>query len=208
MATTGTYSPAQTITTTAVREIQVLARTKSIWVTVAILLVSLLGMIAFGTWQSHKDDSSGAASLAVVGVTADAFDGAGLNVREAADRAEAESLVRGGDTDAAVVAGSHGWEVLQDGDSADKAVPAVEAAASRYATSQALGSLGVSPDQFASALPDTTVTTVDVSEGGGVSDADLPRLVTALVALMVIVFTVILFALLFAAIRRPPEQKK
>lgn len=194
MAPTRAYSSTQTIRTTAVREVQVLSRTKSIWVTVAVLLLALFAMIGFGTWQSHKDDSSGATSLAVVGAPATTFDGSGLDVREAPDRAGAEDLVRNGDIDAAVIAGPQGWEVLRDGDSAADAVPAVEAAAARFATSQALDSLGISPEQFAAALPDTTVTTVDISGGDGVSEADLPRLVTALVALMVIVFTVILFA--------------
>ena len=194
MANPSPYSSAETITTTARREIQVLSRTKSIWVTVAVLLLAVLGMIGFSAWKSHHDDSSGATSVAVVGVPASAFDGSGFGVRESADRPGAEGLVRGGDVDAAVVAGPQGWEVLQDGDSAGETVPAVEAVASRFATTQALASLGVSPEQFASALPDTTVTAVDVSDGGGVTDADLPRLLTALVAMMVIVFTVILFA--------------
>ena len=63
-----TYSHAETITTTAGREIQVLARTKSIWVTVAILIVSIVGMIGFFSWQANKDSEEPAVSLAVVGV--------------------------------------------------------------------------------------------------------------------------------------------
>ncbi|WP_165164485.1 ABC transporter permease [Corynebacterium qintianiae] len=194
MAGNSSYSSPQTITTTAAREIQVLARTKSIWITVALLLVAVVGMIGFFTWQVNKDDAADATPVAVVGVPASAFEGSGFDIREVTDRAEAEQLVRNGDVDTAIVAGPQGWEVLEDGGPSISTVSQIQGIATGYASSQALETLGITAEQYASAVPDTAVTTVDVSDGGERSPADFARLLTAFAALMVIVFTIILFA--------------
>lgn len=189
-----TYSHAETITTTAGREIQVLARTKSIWVTVAILIVSIVGMIGFFSWQANKDSEEPAVSLAVVGVPEAAFADAGFDVSEASSRADAEKLVRDGDVDTAVVASEQGWEVLEDGEPSMSTLGQISSIATRYASTEALSSLGLTPEQYASAMPNTEVTGVDISAGGQRSEADFAKLLTAFVALLVTVFTVILFA--------------
>ncbi|MCT1444338.1 ABC transporter permease [Corynebacterium sanguinis] len=189
-----TYSHAETITTTAGREIQVLARTKSIWVTVAILIVSIVGMIGFFSWQANKDSEEPAVSLAVVGVPEAAFADAGFDVSEASSRADAEKLVRNGDVDTAVVASEQGWEVLEDGEPSMSTLGQISSIATRYASTEALSSLGLTPEQYASAMPNTEVTGVDISAGGQRSEADFAKLLTAFVALLVTVFTVILFA--------------
>lgn len=189
-----TYSHAETITTTAGREIQVLARTKSIWVTVAILIVSIVGMIGFFSWQANKDSEEPAVSLAVVGVPEAAFADAGFDVSEASSRADAEKLVRNGDVDTAVVASEQGWEVLEDGEPSMSTLGQISSIATRYASAEALSSLGLTPEQYASAMPNTEVTGVDISAGGQRSEADFAKLLTAFVALLVTVFTVILFA--------------
>ena len=189
-----TYSHAETITTTAWREIQVLARTKSIWVTVAILIVSIVGMIGFFSWQANKDSEEPAVSLAVVGVPEAAFADAGFDVSEASSRADAEKLVRNGDVDTAVVASEQGWEVLEDGEPSMSTLGQISSIATRYASTEALSSLGLTPEQYASAMPNTEVTGVDISAGGQRSEADFAKLLTAFVALLVTVFTVILFA--------------
>ncbi|MGS1091516.1 ABC transporter permease [Corynebacterium sanguinis] len=189
-----TYSHAETITTTAGREIQVLARTKSIWVTVAILIVSIVGMIGFFSWQANKDSEEPAVSLAVVGVPEAAFADAGFDVSEASSRADAEKLVRNGDVDTAVVASEQGWEVLEDGEPSMSTLGQISSIATRYASTEALSSLGLTPEQYASAMPNTEITGVDISAGGQRSEADFAKLLTAFVALLVTVFTVILFA--------------
>lgn len=189
-----TYSHAETITTTAGREIQVLARTKSIWVTVAILIVSIVGMIGFFSWQANKDSEEPAVSLAVVGVPEAAFADAGFDVSEASSRADAEKLVRNGDVDTAVVASEQGWEVLEDGEPSMSTLGQISSIATRYSSAEALSSLGLTPEQYASAMPNTEVTGVDISAGGQRSEADFAKLLTAFVALLVTVFTVILFA--------------
>lgn len=189
-----TYSPTETIATTALREIQVLARTKSIWVTVAILIVSIVGMIGFFSWQANKDSEEPAVSLTVVGVPEAAFADAGFDVSEASSRADAEKLVRDGDVDTAVVASEQGWEVLEDGEPSMSTLGQISSIATRYASTEALSSLGLTPEQYASAMPNTEVTGVDISEGGQRSEADFAKLITAFVVLLVAVFTVILFA--------------
>lgn len=189
-----TYSPTETIATTALREIQVLARTKSIWVTVAILIVSIVGMIGFFSWQANKDSEEPAVSLAVVGVPEAAFADAGFDVSEASSRADAEKLVRDGDVDTAVVASEQGWEVLEDGESSISTLGQISSIATRYASTEALSSLGLTPEQYASAMPNTEVTGVDISEGGQRSEADFAKLFTAFVVLIITVFTVVLFA--------------
>lgn len=194
MAATRPYSPAHTIRTTAVREIQVLSRMKSIWVTVALLLAAIVGLIGFLSWQANKDADQDAAPVAVVGVPAAAFAGSPFDAREVGDRAEAEQLVRDGDVDTAIVAGPNGWEVMEDGGPSASTMSTIESIASSYATARALDSLGVSQQEYAQALPATQVTSVDLSADGDRTDEDFARLLTVFVALVVIIFTIFLFA--------------
>lgn len=194
MAPHSPYSPARTIATTATREIQVLARTKSVWVTIILLIVAILGTIGFIAWQTNKDDADSPTPLAAVGVPASAFEGSGFDARETPDRAEAERLVRDGDVDTAVVASPNGWEVLAKGGPSISTLSEVGAIATRYAGAQALSELGISPEQYAAVMPNTQVTGTDISDDGEHSEADMVNLLTTLIGLFVIMFTVILFA--------------
>lgn len=186
------YSSWDTITTTAVREIQVIAKTKAVITSVAILLIVMLGLIAFGTWQSNKDEDS-ANDVAVVGMEASAFEATNLDGRDVADRAEAEQLVRDGDVEAAVVADGDNWEVIFDGLPDMQIMSTVSQLSEMTAQSQAISQLGIDPAEYANATPNISVEPVDV-RGEADPEADFMRLFTAFIALAVIVFTVILFA--------------
>lgn len=195
MSTRTPYSPTATILATAKREIHVLARTKSIWVSLGIQLLVIIGLSALLGWQAGRDGAE-APRLAVVGVDAAAFEGSAAQIAPATDRAAAERGVRDGEAEAAVVATGNGWELLTDG-KADPAVSAlVSSAASAHATNAALDALNVSPEQFAAATPDTHVTPVNISPDAaeGESESDVVGLVTTLGVLILIMFTVVIFA--------------
>ena len=194
MSRTTEYSPARTITTTATREIQVIAKTRGIWLTLGVWMLVILGMIGFSAWQAGKDDAGTKDPIAVTGIPASALDGSGFDVREVSDRAEAERLVRDGDVDNAIVAGPEGWEVLADGEPSASTMTSINSAATQYANTQALSALGVSPEAYSRAMPNTQVTGVDISEDGQRSDADYTRLLSAFFGVVVIVFMVFQFA--------------
>ncbi|WP_447009037.1 ABC transporter permease [Saccharothrix sp. DSM 118769] len=82
----------------AEREVKVLVRTKGFWIGFAVVV---LGLFAFTVLPSVFDTPTKVA--AVGGDTAKVLTAAGFEVREAADRAEAEALVRADDVEAAVV---------------------------------------------------------------------------------------------------------
>ncbi|OEY14868.1 ABC transporter permease [Corynebacterium sp. BCW_4722] len=192
------YSPMHTVKTTAAREIQVLAKSKGIIATVLILLLVVLGAIGFLTWQANKEDGGGegsGAEVATVGVDKQLLDDAGLAPRDAADRAEAERLVRDGDVEAAVVAEGAAWEVLSDGLPSTSVMDTVSGLADAQNQAGALGALGISPQEYEAASPGISVEAVDISadaaDGG---ESDFIRLMTAYVALLVIILTVITFA--------------
>ncbi|WKD58084.1 ABC-2 family transporter protein [Corynebacterium capitovis DSM 44611] len=189
------YSPVHTIALTAAREIHVVARLKSVWFTVALLLIGIVGIIGVIGWKANSEESDSAPVVATVGLPASAFDGSGLEPRDAPDRSAAEQLVRDGDVEAAVVASPSGWELVDDGAEASSSIYAhVNQAASFYSTTAALSALGVSPADFAAASPNTTVTLVDLSADADTTDADFTRLGLVFAALIIIMFTVVLFA--------------
>ena len=197
--TASTYSSWHTIKTTAVREMQILAKTRSVLITLLILILVMLGSIGFFTWQMNKDEGEDAGtSVATVGVESQLFDGSGLDAQGAADRAEAERLVRDGDVEAAIVAEGDTWEVISDGFPNTSVLSAAEALAEQQAQAKALESLGVDPAAYAAAAPQIEVKPVDVAEAAGeedgTSEATFIRLLTAFVSLMIMIFTVITFA--------------
>lgn len=194
MTRTTEYSPTRTIATTATREIQVIAKTRGIWITLGVWMLVILGMIGFNAWLEGKDDAGAKDPIAVTGVDASALDGSGFDVREVSDRAEAERLVRDGDVDNAIVAGPEGWEVLADGEPSASTMTSISSAATQYANAQALSSLGVSPEAYSMAMPNTQVTGVDISADGQRSDADYTRLLSAFFGVVLIVFMVFQFA--------------
>lgn len=200
MATQNAYSPMHTITTTAAREIQILLLKKGVIVTLVILLLAIIGLIGFATWQNNKDEdgtgsSGSAAAVATVGVDKQLLDGAGYEPHAAADRDEAVQMVRDGDVEAAVVAEGDQWEVLAEGLPPVAIMDGMEALADSYTHAETLDKLGISPEEYESASRNIDIVSVDIDDADAERSGELfTRLLTTFVALMVVIFTVITFA--------------
>ena len=199
MTTHDTYSPLHTITTTAKREIQILFAKKSVTITLLIMLLAIVGLIGFAAWQKDKNQEDSAQSVAVVDVDKQMLEGSGLEPRDAADRAEAERLVRDGDVDAALIAENNEWQVISDGLPDTDVTAKIDALAEAYTQSATLEKLGVTRAEFEAASPEINVVPVDIGDlDAGKDDAeseqDFIKLLTAFILLMVIVFMVITFA--------------
>ena len=188
------YSPMHTITTTAKREVQILLLKKGTIISLVILLLAILGFIGFATWQKDKDESGEAGpAVAAVGVDAQLLNDAGYDGRAAADRNEAEQLVRDGDVKAALVAEGNRWEVVSDGVPSTSILAGLEGLSQQYSRAETLDNLGISAADYEAASPQIEVVPVDVNDGGD-TEQQLLRLLTTFIALMVVIFTVITFA--------------
>ena len=202
MATTqpaAAYSAAHTIKTTALREMQMLAKSKGVIITIVILTLLSLAGIGFATWQANKSDGDGdgagdGTKVAAVGVDTQLLAAAGFEAQAATNRNEAEAMVRDGDVEAAVVAAGEGWEVITDGLWGLDVVDAVSEAAQTQTHAEALDNLGITEEQYDAAAPPITVTPVDVNQGDADSEAEFLRVLTAFIAMMISIFTVITFA--------------
>ena len=188
------YSPMHTITTTAKREVQILLLKKGTIITLVILLLAILGVIGFATWQKDKDESGEAGpAVAAVGVDAQLLNDAGYDGRAAADRSEAEQLVRDDDVKAALVAEGNRWEVVSDGMPSTSILAGLEGLSQQYSRAETLDNLGITAADYEAASPQIEVVPVDVNDGGD-TEQQLLRLLTTFIALMVVIFTVITFA--------------
>lgn len=188
------YSPIHTITTTAKREVQILLLKKGTIITLVILLLAILGVIGFATWQKDKDESGEAGpAVAAVGVDAQLLNDAGYDGRAAADRSEAEQLVRDDDVKAALVAEGNRWEVVSDGMPSTSILAGLEGLSQQYSRAETLDNLGITAADYEAASPQIEVVPVDVNDGGD-TEQQLLRLLTTFIALMVVIFTVITFA--------------
>lgn len=188
------YSPMHTITTTAKREVQILLLKKGTIISLVILLLAMLGFIGFVAWQKDRDESGEAGpAVAAVGVDAQLLNDAGYDGRAAADRSEAEQLVRDGDVKAALVAEGNQWEVVSDGMPSTSILTGLEGLSQQYSRAETLHNLGISAADYEAASPQIEVVPVDVN-GDGDTEEHFIRLLTTFVALMVVIFTVITFA--------------
>ena len=188
------YSPIHTITTTAKREVQILLLKKGTIITLVILLLAILGVIGFATWQKDKDESGEAGpAVAAVGVDAQLLNDAGYDGRAAADRSEAEQLVRDDDVKAALVAEGNRWEVVSDGMPSTSILAGLEGLSQQYSRAETLDNLGITAADYEAASPQIEVVPVDVNDGGDTEQQFL-RLLTTFIALLVVIFTVITFA--------------
>lgn len=188
------YSPMHTITTTAKREVQILLLKKGTIISLVILLLAMLGFIGFVAWQKDKDESGEAGpAVAAVGVDAQLLNDAGYDGRAAADRSEAEQLVRDGDVKAALVAEGNQWEVVSDGMPSTSILTGLEGLSQQYSRAETLHNLGISAADYEAASPQIEVVPVDVNDDGDTEEHFI-RLLTTFVALMVVIFTVITFA--------------
>lgn len=188
------YSPMHTITTTAKREVQILLLKKGTIISLVILLLAILGFIGFAAWQKDKDESGEAGpAVAAVGVDAQLLNDAGYDGRAAADRSEAEQLVRDDDVKAALVAEGNRWEVVSDGMPSTSILAGLEGLSQQYSRAETLDNLGITAADYEAASPQIEVVPVDVNDGGD-TEQQLLRLLTTFIALMVVIFTVITFA--------------
>lgn len=187
------YSPIHTITTTAKREVQILLLKKGTIISLVILLLAILGVIGFAAWQKDKDESGEAGpAVAAVGVDAQLLNDAGYDGRAAADRSEAEQLVRDDDVKAALVAEGNRWEVVSDGMPSTSILAGLEGLSQQYSRAETLDNLGITAADYEAASPQIEVVPVDVNDGGD-TEQQLLRLLTTFIALLVVIFTVITF---------------
>nr|VDG62654.1 putative ABC transporter, permease component [Streptococcus thermophilus] len=188
------YSSWHTISTTAFREMQILLRSRGVLTTIGILLVAIIGAIGFFTWQTNKDDEGADKTVAIVGTDEQLFDGTDLDTRTAADRAEAEQLVRDGEIDSAIVVDGSTWDVIADGIPDQTVMSTVEELAQAQQHAGALQSLGVDPAEYDAAAPEIQVNALDVEHDAKGAEDQFIRLMTVLFGLFLLIFTVILFA--------------
>lgn len=200
------YSSPATIWTVAKREMAITAKTRAVQITVALLLLVTIGGITAANFFLGSDDEPD--TVAVVEMPTEAFDNSGLNARAADDADQAAELVRNDDAEAALVPGEKGWDLIsQDGNPSQTMTATINQVVEAYSSQTALQELGVSPADYAQALPETTVNLVSVDESDGTasSEDDIVSVLTVLAAAMIIIFSVITFASLVGG--RVTEEK-
>ncbi|MEY8567514.1 ABC transporter permease [Corynebacterium sp.] len=186
------YSRASAVRTVTGREIQVATRNKGIIATFIIVLVVVVGAIFVINYFDGRDSDN--PELVVAGTDAAVVSeiaGDGVDVSSADDRDAAVAAVEDG-KDAALVRTDGGFELLSDGTPDPALSAAAQAAASAIAQNDALDAVGVDPAEFAAALPDAAVTTVDLS-----ADADednTAAVVTTMLGTMVVLTFIMIFA--------------
>lgn len=187
------YSRLGAIRTVTAREIQVALRTKGLIVTTVIVLVVVIGGVFVVNWLNGRDD--GNPSLVVAGVdrqTVSTVVGDGIDVSDVPDRDAAETAVKDGGKDAALVRTDGRFELLSDGTPDAALSAAAQAVVASVAQNEALDAVGVDPAEFAAALPDATLTDVDVSDEA--TDDSLPAVITTMLGTMVLLTFIMTFA--------------
>ncbi|OFS20015.1 ABC transporter permease [Corynebacterium sp. HMSC04H06] len=200
------YSSPATIWTVAKREMAITAKTRAVQITVALLLLVTIGGITAANFFLGSDDEPD--TVAVVEMPTEAFDNSGLDARGADDADQAAELVRNGDAEAALVPGDEGWDLIsQDGNPSQTMTATINQVVEAYSSQTALQELGVSPTDYAQALPEITVNLVSVDEADGAasSENEIFSVLTVLAAAMIIIFSVITFASLVGG--RVTEEK-
>ncbi|MGO3034280.1 ABC transporter permease [Corynebacterium variabile] len=193
MTTTQKYSRADAIRTVTGREIQVAMRSKGLIITAAIVLVVVVGGVFLISWLNSRVEDN--PSLAVAGVDETAVTavvGEGIDVTSVDSRDAAVDAIKDDGKDAALVRDNDVFTLIADGTPDDALVAASQVAASAIAQNDALDAVGVDPGEFAAALPDATVETVDVSDEA--TDDTQPAVVTTMLGTMVILTFIMTFA--------------
>ncbi|WP_334137751.1 ABC transporter permease [Corynebacterium variabile] len=193
MTTTQKYSRADAIRTVTGREIQVAMRSKGLIITAAIVLVVVVGGVFLISWLNSRVEDN--PSLAVAGVDETAVTavvGEGIDVTSVDSRDAAVDAIKDDGKDAALVRDKDVFTLIADGTPDDALVAASQVAASAIAQNDALDAVGVDPGEFAAALPDATVETVDVSDEA--TDDTQPAVVTTMLGTMVILTFIMTFA--------------
>lgn len=188
------YSSLGTVAVTAKREMALAAKNRGIIVSVALMLILVLGLIGLGMFFDNRDAEVTPDEVAVVDVAPESFTGTGVDAVTVADRAAAEEAVLSGDVEAAVLPADDGWELLVDGTASLSVSSAVNQAVTAAAMNDTLAAFGVDPAEFAETLPAATVTETDLSDDGSRSEGDLATLTVAFVAVLLSLSMIIFFA--------------
>lgn len=193
MTTTQKYSRADAIRTVTGREIQVAMRSKGLIITAAIVLVVVVGGVFLISWLNSRVEDNPCLAVAGVDETAvTAVVGEGIDVTSVDSRDAAVDAIKDDGKDAALVRDNDVFTLIADGTPDDALVAASQVAASVIAQNDALDAVGVDPGEFAAALPDATVETVDVSDEA--TDDTQPAVVTTMLGTMVILTFIMTFA--------------
>lgn len=185
------YSSLNTITTVAQREMRVALRNKGIMVSVVLTLVLTLAGIGALTLLSGGE--GGRPSIAVVGMNVPTPEESEVIFVNVADREAAMTALEMGDDDAALVPTGQGWELLSEGGPSPTLLGAATQLVNSQATEEALAGFGVTPEEYAAALPPTTVLPVDLG-ADATAEINYPAVLTVLAGVVVLMFTVMLFA--------------
>lgn len=187
------YSHIDAVRTVTAREIQVALHSRGLIVTTVIIFALVVGGALALSWMNDRDDAP--PSLVVSGVdvsTVSAIAGDSVEVSAVPDRDAALTAVRDNGKDAALVRTLEGFELVSDG-SANATVTAVaQAAATTTSQNDALTTVGVDPAEFAGALPDSALQSVDVSDQ--TADDYLPAVMTTMIGTMVVLLFIMTFA--------------
>lgn len=185
------YSSLNTITTVAQREMRVALRNKGIMVSVVLTLVLTLAGIGALTLLSGGE--GGRPSITVVGMNVPTPEESEVIFVNVADREAAMTALEMGDDDAALVPTGQGWELLSEGGPSPTLLGAATQLVNSQATEEALAGFGVTPEEYAAALPPTTVLPVDLG-ADATAEINYPAVLTVLAGVVVLMFTVMLFA--------------
>jgi ABC-2 type transport system permease protein len=191
-SSSGSYTRAGAIRTVTEREIQVALKSKGLIATFIITLVVVLGAIFVINYLDGRDSDNpelvvaGTDSAVVSEIAGDTVDVSDVDDRDAAVAAVED------DTDAALVFADGRFELISDGEPDASISAAAQAAATSIAQNEALTDVGVDPGEFAEALPDSSLTTVDVSSEA--QEDRMPAIVTTMLGLMVVLMFIMTFA--------------
>lgn len=186
------YSRASAIKVVTGREVQVALKNKGLIATFIIMLVGVIaGVAALSYFSGREGDDP---SLVVSGTDATSINavvGDSLDVSDAEDRDAAVAAVEDG-TDAALVYTDGQFELISDGEPDTTISAAAQAAASTIAQNEALDAVGVDPQDFNDALPDSTLITTNLDDE--TSDEDFGAMLIIMIGIMVLMTFIITFA--------------
>lgn len=194
------YSSGQAIWTIAAREIAVLFRTKSVRVSLAIVVVILIAGAFLGAYFLNRD-SSHQRVVAVYGVSAEQMPMEDYDVRGVDTRDAAEAAVRGDDSapfsaDVALARTDQGFDIISNSGVSMSDRTALSAAVSSLDMERGLAELGVNPQDFARAMQPSEINEVDLSAAEGVQqDGDYwAKITSTMIGASILMFFIIMFS--------------
>ncbi|MEZ2189265.1 ABC transporter permease [Corynebacterium sp. CCM 9204] len=204
---TDTYSSTAAIRLIAAREARAVLTRKSVWVTLVIMLVAVLGGLGWGAWQGSKESAPQVIGYietepaALAAVTRDSGDGPIIESIAYPDQAAALEALSDGDVDAIYrpAESGAGWELVTESSGDTDILTALRAAQSTIAQDELLAEIGISSAQLSAITATGTVSAVHVGdESGGGAFGD-PRIagtvMITLIGIGVLVMSVMMFAI-------------